>query len=529
MSINPIFNHFTINFKKNVSEYLEYIDYNNCMIYDNSHNKVHCFIKTMPLIDYVKYLIGKYKKYDIYKLPQKDMSCNNIYEKYINSIHNYSYVDNFFYILSSKLNKNNFEHAINVYDSFILMKENCKIDIVDDFEYLCDSNFFNENLNKLFHFEDKDIVSLFEHFKKPKISISDEEDKISLDKLDIILEDSLNEIFDLSFNINDHINYSKDTTKKVLEENIIDERSDNDSDEEEDSDEEDSEEDDSEEDDSEEDDSEEDDSDDEESDDEESDDEEIMEKLILIIKKMPTQNITLEKCENTLDYLFEEDKLNKEELRSALFQIIVTLYLYQNIFDFTHNDLHTNNIMYQTTEKTFLYYKIKGTTYKVPTFGKIYKLIDFGRSIYKYKETRICSDSFSSNGTATGQYNCEPFLNKNKPIIEPNLSFDLCRLGCSMFDYIVDDISNIDKFKKDPLHNMIIEWVYDDKNVNILYKKNGEERYPDFKLYKIIAKNVSKHIPEKQLDNICFNEYKCDIITEELINIDELIKTKVDL
>ena len=98
-----------------------------------------------------------------------------------------------------------------------------------------------------------------------------------------------------------------------------------------------------------------------------------------------------------------------------------------------------------------------------------------------------------------------------------------------MFDYIVDDISNIDKLKKDPLHNMIIEWVYDDKNVNILYKKNGEERYPDFKLYKIIAKNVSKHIPEKQLDNICFNEYKCDIITEELINIDELIKTKVDL
>ena len=36
---------------------------------------------------------------------------------------------------------------------------------------------------------------------------------------------------------------------------------------------------------------------------------------------------------------------------------------------------------------------------------------------------------------------------------------------------------------------------------NILYKKNGEERYPDFKLYKMIARTVHNHTPEAQLTN----------------------------
>ena len=40
-------------------------------------------------------------------------------------------------------------------------------------------------------------------------------------------------------------------------------------------------------------------------------------------------------------------------------QLIMTLLTYQKMFDFTHNDLHTNNIMYNTTEKKFLYYKYK--------------------------------------------------------------------------------------------------------------------------------------------------------------------------
>ena len=66
------------------------------------------------------------------------------------------------------------------------------------------------------------------------------------------------------------------------------------------------------------------------------------------------------------------DYLNKE-WASCLFQIIMMLITYQKVFDFTHNDLHTNNIMYQKTDRKFINYKYNGTYYRVPTYGKFIK------------------------------------------------------------------------------------------------------------------------------------------------------------
>ena len=90
----------------------------------------------------------------------------------------------------------------------------------------------------------------------------------------------------------------------------------------------------------------------------------------------------------------------------------------------------TNNIMYNKTEQQFIIYKYDGVYYKVPTYGKLFKIIDFGRAIYKFNGKTICSDSFHSKGDAATQYNCEPYINSKKPRIEPNPSFDLCRLAC---------------------------------------------------------------------------------------------------
>ena len=44
----------------------------------------------------------------------------------------------------------------------------------------------------------------------------------------------------------------------------------------------------------------------------------------------------------------------------------------------------------------------------------------------------------------------------------------------------------------------------DDNGKNILYKSNGEERYPDFKLYKMISRKCTKHTPEVQLERTHF-------------------------
>jgi hypothetical protein len=68
---------------------------------------------------------------------------------------------------------------------------------------------------------------------------------------------------------------------------------------------------------------------------------------------------------------------------------------------------------------------------------------------------------------------------------------------------------------KSSIKKIILSWVYDDKNRNILYKNNGEERYPDFKLYKMIARTVHNHTPQKVLNNEIFNNY---LISKKKIN-----------
>ena len=245
---------------------------------------------------------------------------------------------------------------------------------------------------------------------------------------------------------------------------------------------------------------------------EESDDED--ETLNISIQKFPVQLVCTEKCENTLDnYLMNNSDLDEEELESIILQIIMTLITYQKAFSFTHNDLHTNNVMYISTEKKYLYYKVNEKYYRVPTFGKIYKIIDFGRAIYKFRGNLLCSDSFSDEGDAASQYNFGPYLNDNKNVCEPNYSFDLCRLACSLYDFIDNDDDEGDehtsKSYKDEIdiEKVIKSWCKDDKGRNILYKKNGEERYPDFKLYKMISRSVHNHIPEKQLERECFKTY----------------------
>ena len=217
----------------------------------------------------------------------------------------------------------------------------------------------------------------------------------------------------------------------------------------------------------------------------------------------------MEKCDGTLDELFVKGKINGQQGASVLFQVVATLLAYQKMFHFTHNDLHTNNIMYVNTDIQYLYYKIQGKMYKVPTYGKIYKIIDFGRSIYRFNGHIFCSDSFAPTGDAHGQYNFEPFFDKNKPRLDPNYSFDLCRLGTSIYDFVIEDDHDVSQF--DDFQRTIYRWCLDDNKKNVLYKRNGDERYPNFKLYKMIARTVHNHSPEEQMKFSLFSQFVTDL------------------
>jgi len=210
--------------------------------------------------------------------------------------------------------------------------------------------------------------------------------------------------------------------------------------------------------------------------------------LTAIIKQFPTHVILMEKNEETLDFLLDE--LTEEELCSALMQVIMILITYQKVFRFTHNDLHTNNIMFVTTQEEYVSYKYNNAYYRVPTFGKIYKLIDYGRSIYTYQKRLFISDSFHPDGDAATQYNYGPYQVPDEPVVEPNPSFDLCRLACSMLECIPEE---------NAMYPIIKEWCQDDDKKCMIWAEDGSERYPDFELYRMIALSVHRHTPQAQL------------------------------
>ena len=502
------------------------------------------FIKMAPLLDPFKYVVGKYNHNDsnLFNLPSFDKN-SKVHPK-INDYNNSSFIDGFFSFLTSKvLHEHKFIHGLDYYGSFLAIKNDYNINIIDDLDYLVKSDFFNKQQNNLFKVQDyshlitHDEVKTLQPLKissslKSVLSVQSIDDNIfeNIFSESLSLEDIKTIGIDLiditDSNLFDVSNQNKSNTLKSgstcssrsshTNDNDLDDDNNSNAFKEDDLDDDEKDEELVEEDDEENDD-----------DDDDDDDDVEEESIILTFPKFPVQVICMENCENTFDDLIINESLNEEEWFSALMQIIMILITYQKMFSFTHNDLHTNNIMYIPTNKKFIYYTYKKKTYKVPTFGKIYKLIDFGRAIYKLNGKLFCSDSFQTGGDAATQYNTEPYVNDKKPRLEPNFSFDLCRLGCSIFDYVVDNFDTIKNLNEcSPLVKLIVEWCIDDNGINVLYKNNGVERYPDFKLYKMIARCVHNHTPQAQLERKEFSKFlvlnKNIVKNEIIINIDEL-------
>ncbi len=479
----------------------------NAEVIDNNNKLVNkdIFFKFSPLLDPSKYMIGKYEcsNNSMLELPKFGIKCGNAKT---NDPNNAAYVDSFFTYLSSQLMHNhNFLHSLDFYGSFLGQKNNFQVNIADELEYLNESAFFHQNRGSLFSVDNNFANERFNfntRNNKDRIKLSEQfEDESILQLSDIADISQLDSIFISNVTISDtsganlvfSCDLSGNQSKKTDDSSSCSSRSsdtDNESDDDEDDDE-----------------------DHDNSSSEGSNDTDYStaseDILIATINQFPVQVIAMEKCEDTLDSLIveSEEDMKDAEWGSMIIQVIMTLLAYQKCFSFTHNDLHTNNIMYIPTEKQYLYYKWDGKHYKVPTFGRLYKIIDFGRAIYKFRGNVVCSDSYHPKGDAATQYNFEPYFNEKKPRLEPNLSFDLCRLGCSLYDFVIDDVEENPKSPKTAAKRLIIEWCKDDKERNILYKNNGDERYPDFKLYKMIARSVHNHNPESVIKQSYFSRY----------------------
>ena len=513
-------------------------------------NSVFC--KIIPLTDPYKFLTGKtFNDSDIFNLPTyTDSHASN---PCLVDVNNNAYVDGMFTHFTSLLQSHTtFVHGVSYYGAFAGVKRNLAVNIYDDLEYLHGSSFFNSHKNVDFQVEDyslfiNDIIETgtTRSGRMPPISIAPLVESLGTTNGEPNMEESASDIGDISYdglfenNIDDTVPVTvlsladlaatdlevigitsgdtkteEETTNMVIADNddsssSCSSRTSCTSDGDEDGDGDGSETGTS----------------DEWSDESGSDTDDPI--VLATLPRFPVEVIFMEKMDYTLDTLMEREELSDNEWFSILMQVIMTLLTYQKVFSFTHNDLHSSNIMFNDTKKAFLFYKFGNSFYKVPTFGRIAKIIDFGRSIYTYNEMVMCSDSFKPGADASTQYNTEPYYNPDKPRIDPNFSFDLCRLACSIYDDLEDEMESEPDNR---VMGIIKEWCMDDSGRNVLYKSNGDERYPSFKLYKMIARHVHRHTPEAQLHRPEFSRYvvrKKDIASKYMGHVMDIDKFPV--
>lgn len=488
------FSDVTLNNKHNLARILKATDRPNvfkCVVRsqsnggdDEKENILNSFIKFAPLIDPIHHMTRSHNT-DGYEYVLPNLGKDSDVER-LNITENASYVDNFFYYLSSSLMQVCcFPHATEYYGSVIGLMERFEYNVGPDLPYLIDSPYFHKNNSRLFELDNyvNEIIPRRSGFMK-RITIHPEVlDNVEVPHVTAPIETTnssqivvVDDLSPLGTIVTNDINNESECSSRESDTGEDDD----------------------------------DDIEDMTIDSEGSSEDDESFPSIASLFSFPTQLISLENLEGTLDSHLEktESTITDEELASIAIQTIMALLAYERAFDFTHNDLHTNNIMYQSTEKQYIYYRYQSQYYRVPTFGKIYKIIDFGRSIYKFKGEQLCSDSYAPWGDACSLYNFGKYKDDTKKEILPNKSFDLCRLGCSMFEYINTGDLNPPTHKDCSARAMILRWVLDDEGKNMLFKSNGVERYPEFKLYKMIARKVHSHSPELVIKDKAFDRFK---------------------
>jgi hypothetical protein len=226
---------------------------------------------------------------------------------------------------------------------------------------------------------------------------------------------------------------------------------------------------------------------------------------ISLLQNMPCQNFFIEKLDGTLEDLLDKmENTNTDLILSCIFQISFALNYLQKHYNFTHNDLHVNNVMYTKTEKTFLYYKFNNIYFKVPTYGYIFKIIDFGRSIFDFHKKTFFNDNFSKHGEAEGQYTYPVntlLFNKKELNIYPNFHFDMCRLATTIIDVCEIEFDKDYKEKQS-----FVDFI-----INLTMDINGEslsKLKDDFNMYVSISKYANNSLPKDIIQNYIFKNMR---------------------
>ena len=452
---------------------------NNCKIqvlYKTDIKQINAYLKVTHLIDpivYVKKSVGNY-----------DYTTDEEMKKKINDPWNQAYVETIASYCLGKLREENVSPHFNLYyGAFRSIAKKYSYNIADEIESYRMYKWFWNGIEKQImkihvDIEDEDERrELYDEImKKPDYPLEEDNDEIEVLKCDPIETAELHSLDSISIETRETIEHSEE----------------------------------------------------EEDEEEEDDDEET--KVYLNLSDFPVMMIFTEKNTSTMDDLLEDymevgaepgEKLWEEKWTAWIFQVIAALCVAQTIFGFTHNDLHSSNIVWSSTDKPHLYYKSKNKFFKVPTYGKIFKIIDFGRSIFSINDSLFVSDDFRDENDAATQYTFPPLINdSDREIVLPNPSFDLTRLSISIFETLFpekpddrktgilsEEEGRVVRETKSDLYNLLWTWLIDSDGNNILWDDEDDERFPDFELYVHIAAKCKNAIPKEQITKKAFQQF----------------------
>lgn len=123
------------------------------------------------------------------------------------------------------------------------------------------------------------------------------------------------------------------------------------------------------------------------------------------------------------DFLMKENP-SKEEIYSALFQIMAGLTAIQIYGQIMNNDIKARNILfYNVTPGGYWHYKIESRNFYVPNFGKLFVLNDFGVSTLYHPNLQM----YNTNKTKTYKLGSRYAINKRGRLnpIESNIELGL--------------------------------------------------------------------------------------------------------
>ena len=432
----------------------------------------------------VTMLLSPYKwmqgDYGTLGLPTSEEVSSTITQK-IQNPSNAAYVGS---ILSVALSQTGCHHFPKVFGVFSGVSKEHTIDISDDYGDLSDRSWFSTNIGKTFEIKLSDGVQEspdFKHTRSARISLQLGDD-IQLDgveELDAPIvppteAGEMNRVFreEVEVDDDDMSDSSSVSTSYIFQVKSCDCESDDDSD--------------------------------------EDDDEDVEPFAWASFKNVPVQVTVIEKCTGTLFELMTQNPETEKHL-AWISQVMFALAFAQRNISFTHNDLHSNNVMYIPTSAEYLYYNCGGTLYRVPTYGYLIKIIDFERSIGMVKLTGMkepklfMSDHFSIDEEAGGQYNCEPWYVSKYPTIKPNPSFDLVRLATSLFwDLFPEGPLNLE-YRTNPLFKFFMKWLTLEDGKSIMFSDGDpkHDRFHGFHLYKAIVRFCKENaVPRKEIASL---------------------------